>query len=253
MGTAGNGHTKTQEVEQRELPVELTEAELRERGDRMAEAELQIETLKSERRDLNAAINSQVELRAKLAHTIDSGTETRDVRCKWIEDFDKNCWRLVRQDNGAAVDTRAMTAADRQGSLGYPRPANEIVDDLLATAEAIDPDTGEVTTLDRVGGVTVERDATGCAVRLYPHVPSDAELAAERAKPKRKRVANPSKPPAPFFEVETVDVGTQRIDFGGSKKRRAGKSRDMTAEIKARSAKQGKPKARKTTSRHANA
>ncbi len=39
------------------------------------------------------------------------------MRCHWQEDFPKNVWRLIRQDTGVEVDTRAMTAEDRQGAL----------------------------------------------------------------------------------------------------------------------------------------
>jgi hypothetical protein len=250
MGTAGNGHAKTHEVEQRELSVELTEAELRERGDRMAEAELQIETLKGERRELNAAIKAQVDLRAKLAHTIDSGVEARDVRCKWIEDFDKNCWRLVRQDNGATVDTRAMTAADRQGQLGL----EERVDVITAD--------GVVMQLERVGGDHIERDADGKASRIYPHVPSAAELAAEQTTPKRgprmrtrAKPANDNNVTVRFNGVdEAVDtLKTVAAELRAKRKRSAGKSRDVTAELKARSGKQRKAKSKTTSSRHANA
>jgi len=105
------------ETEIRELLCELTPAELLQRGDAMADAELQIERLKLDRANLSAEIKAQREVRSELAVVIDSGTERRDVRCVWIEDFSKNCFRLIRQDTGEEVDTRAMTAADRQEDM----------------------------------------------------------------------------------------------------------------------------------------
>lgn len=123
-----------EDVETRELQCTLTESELLARGAALAEAELQIERLKLKRADVSAEIKAQRELRRELAGVIDTGTERRDVRCVWIEDFSKNCFRLIRQDTGEEVDTRAMTADDRQLAMddvggGEPgRPAEETID-----------------------------------------------------------------------------------------------------------------------------
>jgi hypothetical protein len=102
---------------ERNLPCKLTEAELLARGDAMAAAELKIDTLKAERRGVNAQIREQTDERNKLAHTIESELEHRPVICKWIADFTHNVFRLVRQDTGDEIETRPMTAADRQGAL----------------------------------------------------------------------------------------------------------------------------------------
>lgn len=112
------------ESETRELPCELTPAELAARADAMAEAELAVERLKLERGEVSDAIKAQRLLRRKLAGVIDTGIERRDVRCVWTEDFTHNCFHLVRQDTGEVVDTRAMTAADRQENMfGGGRPS----------------------------------------------------------------------------------------------------------------------------------
>jgi hypothetical protein len=108
---------KTREVEVRDLPVKLTDAELLERGDTMAATELLIETLGLERAQVTSKINAAKKERAKLAHTIDCGTEDREIRCEWHEDFSKNVFRLKRQDTGEEVDTRPMTALDRTSPL----------------------------------------------------------------------------------------------------------------------------------------
>lgn len=114
MGTNGSG---TKQVETRKLPVKLTKDELLKRGDELAATELAIEELKAERSIVTSKINEQTTQRALLAHTIDRGTEERDVKCTWVEDFPKNVYRLKRDDDGKEVDTRPMTAADRTGSL----------------------------------------------------------------------------------------------------------------------------------------
>lgn len=115
---------KTREVETRELPVKLNEKELLERGDSMADTELEIETLSIERTVTTRKINDLKKERARLAHIIESGVEDRAIRCEWHEDFAKNVFRLKRQDTGEEVDTRPMTALDRTSPL-FPDGDND--------------------------------------------------------------------------------------------------------------------------------
>jgi hypothetical protein len=119
----GNGVTADEIAIERELPCRLTDDELRMRGDAMADAELLVDMLKAERRAVNKKIFAATDNRNKLAHVIDDECESRIVVCKWIGDLDQNLWTLIRQDTGECVEQRAMTAADRQGSLPYG-PAN---------------------------------------------------------------------------------------------------------------------------------
>jgi hypothetical protein len=135
---------------ERELPCKLTEVELLARGEAQAEAELKIEALKAERRELNRAINVQVDERNKLAHTIDSGLENRKVVCKWIADFEHNVWNLIRQDTGEQVEQRTMTAADRQGALPLDAP--------LSAPEEVSVVDGEILDEDPLGVAEVEVD-----------------------------------------------------------------------------------------------
>lgn len=122
MGTKSNGHgsTNTNIGIERPLPVKLTKEELLERGDRMAECEIEIEALKVERSGFNRAIKEKVDRRAELAHVIDTGEEKRDVLCKWGKNFPQNCWDLIRQDTKEVVDTRPMSPADRQAEIEFP-------------------------------------------------------------------------------------------------------------------------------------
>lgn len=206
----GNGHARP-DTEERELPVQLTEAELLERGETMAKAELRIEALKSERSDLTKLIGIEVDSRAKLAHVIDHGTEPRQVRCAWIERFEQNVWELVRQDTGELVDTRPMVAADRQSALGlefehdphaatkYPRNTDEIVDELHERAHSEE---------------------------LDPHSLANGTVTVE--------------------EVHRVEKRKLR-------KRVAGKSRDMTPEVKARRKKRAATTKSKANGKQAHA
>jgi hypothetical protein len=116
MATKKNGGA-TRHTEDRELQVKLTERELLQRGDEMAEQDINIEKLKLERSEYTSKINALGKRRNELAHTIERGTEARKVRCEWVEDFAKNVLRLKRLDTGEEVDTRPMTATDRQEDI----------------------------------------------------------------------------------------------------------------------------------------
>jgi hypothetical protein len=119
----------------RPLLVKLTEEELIIRGASMADAELQIEQLKDRRKLLNSEITTQVHLRAQLAHVIEEGFESRDVRCKWIGDFPSNQWKLIRQDNGEEVETRTMSGADRQREMEFDPGDGDVEDERLVEDE----------------------------------------------------------------------------------------------------------------------
>lgn len=127
------------EREQRELVRQLTEAELLARGEEMAKAELEQDKLKAERRGINGQIADLRASCAKLAEMIEAGEESRMVDCAWIEDLPQNRFKLVAQDTGEEIDSRALTAAELQGdlfggastpmtSMGTGDPANDNAD-----------------------------------------------------------------------------------------------------------------------------
>jgi hypothetical protein len=132
--------------EQRELACRLTETELLARGETMAEAELEIGKLKEHRKGINGAIADYSATRNKLAKVIEDGEELRMVDCVWIEDIAHNVQNCIRQDTGAQVGQRAMTAADHQLGLELNAADADGADgdaDALA-ADTYDDDTGEV-------------------------------------------------------------------------------------------------------------
>lgn len=101
----------------RELPCELTDAELLERGHSMAECETHVDELKAERRRLNASIRAQSDRRADLAKIIEAKCEARDVPCTWQPDFELKRYDLVRGDTGASIEQCEMPEADLQMTL----------------------------------------------------------------------------------------------------------------------------------------
>lgn len=111
------------EVVVRELECDLTDAELLERGASMAECESEVETLKAERRRLNASIRDASNKRADLAKIIEAKSEVRDISCQWEPDYELRRYDLIRLDTKAAVEQRDMPEADLQTSmLDAPTP-----------------------------------------------------------------------------------------------------------------------------------
>lgn len=104
-------------TELRTCPVKLTEPERLARGHEMAQCEVDIEALKGDRATTGRSIREQEKRRNELGHMLEVGTEPRELACTWVPDYQKNVFNLTRPDTGEVVDTRAMTAADRQADL----------------------------------------------------------------------------------------------------------------------------------------
>jgi hypothetical protein len=107
----------TAELIERLCPVKLNDEEVIDRGAKMAEEELQIDELKLERKALNAKIAEHVAERSKLAHVIESRTESRTVRCHWEVNTKAELVILLRDDTREELESRPLTAADRQLAL----------------------------------------------------------------------------------------------------------------------------------------
>jgi len=105
------------EREQRELQCDLTESEVRQRGESLATARLEIEQLKQTRKGINGQIADLDDQILKLANVVDQKHETRMVQCTWSPDYASGMTVCTRDDTGVAIEQRALTAADKQGSL----------------------------------------------------------------------------------------------------------------------------------------
>lgn len=132
MGTSnGHGSTSNKNVGiEKKLAVKLTEKELLDRGNRAADCEIEIAALKAERSNFTRAINEQASKRAQLLGVIDAKEEERMVLCHWAKNFAHNCWDLIRSDTRAVVDTKPLTAADRQAEIEFPTEPDAIQSEL---------------------------------------------------------------------------------------------------------------------------
>ena len=109
----------------KKLPVQLTEDELRERGDALAANVEQTAALKEEKKAQDADINGKIklanEITRKLSHIITMKTEDRDVECDVVKDYKANTVTTFRSDTGEQVDQRPMSAEERQEELYQPK------------------------------------------------------------------------------------------------------------------------------------
>lgn len=103
---------------QRELPCQLSDDQIIERANAMADLDAEISKLKDRRKSVNQKIREKDDERLKLSDEVEKGTELRMVTCRVDEDFAHNVVRIVRNDTGETVEERPMTAADRQESMG---------------------------------------------------------------------------------------------------------------------------------------
>lgn len=211
---ATNGHT---EREQRELACKLTDDEVKKRGKDMADAELEIDRLKEERRGLNGQIADLSTRRNKLATVIEAGEEQRTVDCVWHEDVRQNVHKLIRQDTGAQVDTRAITAADHQVGFGFDAPASDAADSGDDEDDEYHDDLDDAA--DAVAGAALDAAADD------------------------------------LFTVEQVDVGHENIGELPPRKRRNTARETPRAKAKAKTKKPGKgtAKGKRTNTRHVHA
>jgi hypothetical protein len=108
-------------TESRNLPVKLTEMELRERGDSLAAVIQDLTAEESRQIDVKTQMKARLtELDAKksqLAITISRREEYRDVLVEIWHDYDRMKVCVVRRDSGEEIHTRAMTQEELQRPL----------------------------------------------------------------------------------------------------------------------------------------
>lgn len=111
-------------TETRELPVKLTQDELRERGDALA-ATIQNENTEERRqadqkKQMKARLTELQARRTQLAITISRREEERDVTVDVWHDYDALKVETVRRDTGECIHKREMTQEELQRPLPMP-------------------------------------------------------------------------------------------------------------------------------------
>lgn len=105
----------------RNLPCRLTEEELRQRGDALAETVQELAAEESRQTDVKAQMKARLtELEAKqtrFAITISRKEEYRDIQCDLFVNADRGLVDVVRRDTSEVVETRPITDDERQRAL----------------------------------------------------------------------------------------------------------------------------------------
>jgi len=121
------------------IEVDLTDAEIADKGRVLAGLEKEIEAAKALLKEECARLRSDVKLlearRATVAGEIANGKGSVDVECEERLVFETNSLQTMRLDTGEVVSERALSAAERQGELfDASSVAGEVTDpaDLLA-------------------------------------------------------------------------------------------------------------------------
>jgi hypothetical protein len=107
--------------EKRMLMCKLTDAEHIDRGVEQAETYKAYCRVEAEKKGTNEGFKEQLDAARKelsrLSQICKTGYESRLVECRWIEDFEHNVKRLVRQDDGQVIDEQALAAEERQTTM----------------------------------------------------------------------------------------------------------------------------------------
>jgi len=110
------------------LPVKLTEAEVAlsanemaravEERDEMIDGVDQIkEEAKAEVKNLDNQITRADAIISDLAYQVRTNTQKREIECVWNRNDESSHMELVRKDDGDIIETRPMTAQEKQKGL----------------------------------------------------------------------------------------------------------------------------------------
>ena len=105
----------------RSLKYVLTGEELKKISEQMANAVLErdeaLDGLKSVQAQFKARITGAEAMISLSASKIQTGYEFRNINCEVQRDYDTGQIQLIRIDTGEIIETRAMTASERQQDL----------------------------------------------------------------------------------------------------------------------------------------
>lgn len=128
--------------EKRIVEVKLTAEERAERGNELAALVQEIDVARNYLKETAARLREDIKAlegkRADLAQAIADGTDKVEVDCTTVLIFEQNAFLTRRDDTGEIVAERALSAAERQGSLFDESALDNEIDDPDALLEAID-------------------------------------------------------------------------------------------------------------------
>lgn len=105
----------------KDIRVSLTDSEKAKIGGEIAQHVMRAEALEDQKRivtgDLRSEINDERKAYRTKAKALRDGHEYRPIECEEVPNFDRNEVIVRRVDTGEVIDTRAMTATERQTQL----------------------------------------------------------------------------------------------------------------------------------------
>lgn len=105
----------------RMLPVQLTEADLKERGEELAAKVVQLVELKEQKKEEAKAAKERIDaLEAQivaLSGVVRAKQEPRAVEVKEVPDVHRKVMEVVRLDTGKVIESRALTPLELEDVL----------------------------------------------------------------------------------------------------------------------------------------
>ncbi len=105
----------------RKLPCDLTEDELRARGDRLASLQRERTSIEEEKKTVLAEFRGRtkriVQELNEVALQVATKSEDREVECHEVPVDGRLIVAVIRKDTGVEVETRPMKDEERQGRL----------------------------------------------------------------------------------------------------------------------------------------
>jgi hypothetical protein len=125
--------------ETRNLPVILSEAELKVKASEFAREFRALDLMKEELKGITARKNNEIKHKALkvsvLSTVVDTGIEHREVECVQRQDREKLIIEIIRCDTGEVIQTRPMTANERQ-LIMFPKAKLSIVGEEVKKSES---------------------------------------------------------------------------------------------------------------------
>jgi hypothetical protein len=104
-----------------QLPVQLTEDEIKQRGKDLAKTHQDIVEVERHKKEINddfkAKLSALVASACSLSRAISNGYEYREVECNWAYFWEKGEKHMVRIDTGEVVEIRKISEYERQDRM----------------------------------------------------------------------------------------------------------------------------------------
>lgn len=106
-----------------QLPVQLTEEELKQRGKDLAKTHQDISEVERHKKEINddfkAKLSALDATTGTLSRAISNGYEYREVECEWAYFWEKGEKHMIRLDTGETVEIRKIEQWERQASSNF--------------------------------------------------------------------------------------------------------------------------------------